>query len=45
MRSRLCRVGAAALTTALVGLVAAPASAATVVARASATSVVVTAGG
>ena len=39
------RVGAAALTTALVGLVAAPASAATVVARASATSVVVTAGG
>jgi hypothetical protein len=45
VRSRLSRVGAAALTTALVGLVAAPASAATVVARASATSVVVTAGG
>ncbi|QWZ06750.1 hypothetical protein KRR39_14520 [Nocardioides panacis] len=45
MRSRLARVGAAALTTALVGLVAAPASAATVVARASATGVVLTAGG
>jgi hypothetical protein len=45
VRSRLARVGAAALTTALVGLVAAPASAATVVARASATGVVLTAGG